>query len=90
MKRLIIAVALAAGLAFPLASQAEVNAFGVSLLAGQNEVSDDIRGGSIAEYPFYPINAQRLSNTSEPVNVQTSHQNVYTVYGIHLSGDDVI
>lgn len=90
MKKLIIAVALAAGLAFPLASQAEVNAFGVSLPAGQAQVSDDIRGGTIAEYPFYPISAQRISNVSEPVQAQTLRQDVYTVYGIHLSGDDVI
>lgn len=91
MMKLIVAGTLVAALAFPLASKAEVSAFGVSIPVGQSEVSDHIRGGSIAEYPFYPISAQKLGNHTESAHTDaTEYQNVYSVFGVRVSGSDVI
>ena len=91
MKKLIVAATLVTALAFPLLSRAEVNAFGVSVPVEQTRVSDNIRGGSVAEYPFYPINAQKLNNRSGITHpVSAEHENVYTVFGVRLSGSNVI
>lgn len=90
MKKLILAVVLAAGVAFPLASQAEVNAFGVSVPVEREAVSDGIRGGTIAEYPFYPISPQRLSSTQGEGRAPAMKGDAYTVQGIHLSSDEII
>ena len=91
MKKLIIVAAVAAGLSFPLASQAEVNAFGVSVPVERTSVLDNVKGGSFAEYPFYPIRTQKLNNGSGTANpVRSEYQNVYTVFGVNLSGSDVI
>ena len=91
MKKLIVAGTLVVALAFPLASKAEVSAFGVNIPVGQSEVSDNIRGGSIAEYPFYPINAQKLGDhTGSAPSDETEYENVYSVFGVRVSGSDVI
>ena len=45
MTKLLLASILAIGLSFPVASQAEINAFGVSLPVGSTEVNDNILGG---------------------------------------------
>jgi hypothetical protein len=91
MKKLLVAATLVTALAFPLVSRAEVNAFGVSFPIEQSRVSDNIRGGSVAEYPYYPIKAQRLNNGSLSLRpVSAEYENVYTVFGVRLSGNDVI
>lgn len=90
MKKLILAAVLAAGVAFPLASQAEVNAFGVSVPVERNEVSDGVRGGTLSEFPYYPISVQRLSGTKTPTQGNVMNGDAYTVQGIHLSSDQVI
>ncbi len=90
MKKLIVAAAVAAGLSFPLVSQAEVNAFGVSLPIEQMEVSDNIRGGYVAESLSDTFQVQKLSkdSASEPGNIE--YENVYTVFGVRLIGKNVI
>lgn len=91
MRKSIVAGTLIAALVFPLASKAEESAFGVSIPVGQSGVSDNIRGGSIAEYPFYPINAQKTGNHTESAHSNaTEYQNVYSVFGVRVSGSDVI
>jgi hypothetical protein len=91
MRKLIVAATLVTALAFPLLSRAEVNAFGVSVPFERTRVSDNIRGGSFTVYPFYPIRTQKLNNGSGTANpVRTEYHNVYTVFGVNLSGSDVI
>lgn len=90
MRKLILAAVLTAGALFPLASHAEVNAFGVSVPVERQEVSDGVRGGTFAEFPYYPISAQRLSGTKAPAQGTIVNGDTYTVQGIHLSSDQVI
>ena len=90
MRKLILATVLTAGALFPIVSQAEVNAFGVSVPVERQEVSDGVRGGTFAEFPYYPINAQRLSGTKAPAQATVVNGDAYTVQGIHLSSDQVI
>ncbi len=90
MRKLILAAVLTAGALFPLASQAEVNAFGVSVPVESREVTDGIRGGTLTEFPYYPISVQRLSGTKTPTQGNVMNGDAYTVQGIHLSSDQVI
>jgi hypothetical protein len=91
MTKLIVVATLVGALAFPLLSRAEVSEFGVSVPVEQTPVSDNIRGGSVAEFPYYPIQSQRLNNRSGITHpVSAEYENVYTVFGVRLSGSDVI
>jgi len=91
MKKLIVAGTLVAALAFPLISQAEVNAFGVQLPVGQSRVSDNAKGGYVAQGLNDTFHVQTLSgNTESASSDETIYENVYTVFGIRVSGDDVI
>lgn len=91
MKKLIVAGTLVAALAFPLASHAEVNAFGVSLPVGQSDVSDNAKGGYVAESLSDTFHVQTLPGNSEAApSEETIHENVYTVFGVRVSGSDVI
>ena len=90
MRKLILAAVLTAGALFPIASQAEVSVFGVSVPVERQEVSDGVRGGTLAEFPYYPINAQMLSGTKAPEQATILNGDAYTVQGIHLSSDEVI
>lgn len=90
MKKLVIAAALAAGLSFPLASQAEVNAFGVSLPLQQGEVSDDVRGGYVAKDLNDTFQVQKLNSEAETESAGIEYENVYTVFGVRVSGKNVI
>ena len=89
MRKFVLAAVLAAGVIFPAASRAEVNAFGVDLPVEKQGVTDDIRGGTIAAYPYYPISPQKVSNQAhtQPQAVKT---NSYAVQGIHLSSKEAI
>ena len=91
MNKLIVAGTLVAALAFPLASHAGVNAFGVQLPVGQYEASGSAKGGYVAQGLNDTFRVQTLSEKSGAVKPEeTTHADVYTVFGIHLSGDDVI
>lgn len=90
MKKLIIASAIAAGLSFPFTSQAEVSAFGVNLPIEQREVSENIRGGYVAQDLGDTFQVQTLSSESESRSLNTEAENVYTVFGVRVSGKNVI
>ena len=91
MKKLIVAGTLAAALAFPLASHAEVNAFGVQLPVGQYEAAGSAKGGYVAEDLSDTFHVQTLSGNSESTSSdETTYENVYTVFGVRVSGSDVI
>lgn len=91
MKKLIVAGTLLAVLAFPLVSKAEVNAFGVQLPVGNYNVGNSAKGGYVAQDLNDTFHVQRLSGSevTKPA-AETVNKDVYTVYGIHLSSNDVI
>jgi len=91
MKKLIVAGTLLAVLAFPLVSKAEVNAFGVQLPVGNYNAEGSAKGGYVAQDLSDTFHVQMLSGSevSKPA-AETENRNVYTVYGIHLSTNDVI
>ncbi|MEQ9619803.1 MAG: hypothetical protein RIG61_11620 [Deltaproteobacteria bacterium] len=90
MKKLIIASIVAAGLSFPLTSQAEVSAFGVNLPIEQREVSENIRGGYVAQDLGDTFHFQTLTRESVSKSESAEAENVYTVFGVRVSGDNVI
>lgn len=91
MKKLIAAAALAVGLSFPLASQAEVNAFSVSLPIERAEVNNDARGGYVAQNLMDTLKVQKLNNNEvKQATPEVEHENVYSAFGIKVSGDQVI
>jgi len=90
MRKLILAAVLTAGALFPLVSQAEVGAFGVNVPVEMQEVTDGVRGGTLAEFPYYPINVQSPSGMKAPAQATAVNGGAYTVQGIHLSSDQVI
>ena len=91
MKKLIVAGTLAAALAFPLASHAEVNAFGVQLPVGQYEAAGSAKGGYVAEGLDDTFHVQTLPDKGESsLSEETIHENVYTVFGVRVSGSGVI
>lgn len=90
MKKLIIASVIAAGLSFPLASQGEESAFGVNLPLEQKEVSENIKGGYVAQDLGDTFQVQKLSSESESKSGRVEAENVYTVFGVRLSGNNVI
>lgn len=91
MKKLIVAGTLVAALAFPLASHAEVNAFGVQLPVGQYDEDGNATGGYVAQGLNDTFHVQTLSGNDESTPAdETRYENVYTVFGIRVSGSDVI
>ena len=91
MKKLIIASMVAVGLSFPLTSQAEVNAFGVSLPLERKEVRDTARGGYVAKDLMDTLRVQKLHGSEvKEVIQEEEYENVYSVFGINVSGDQVI
>ena len=91
MKKLLLASALAVGLSFPLSSQAEVSAFGVRLPAEKAQVRDNIRGGYVAQDLGDTFNVQSMSNREvEKVEASSENENAYSVFGVNISGDQVI
>jgi len=91
MKKLIVAGTLLAVLAFPLVSKAEVNAFGVQLPVGGYNAEGNAKGGYVAQDLSDTFHVQTLSGeaATKPA-AETVNKDVYTVYGIHLSGNEVI
>lgn len=90
MKNLLIAGALVVGLSIPAVSQAEVNAFGVQLPVQSAEVSDNIRGGYVAQSLSDTLQVQTLQSSSEAVSEQSANDNTYYVFGVELGGDNAI
>jgi len=91
MKKLLLASALAVGLSFPLSSQAEVSVFGVQLPVQRAEVSDNIRGGYVATDFSNSLQVQDIHNDEAVRSEDTSiPENVYSVFGVNISGDQVI
>ena len=79
MKKLVIAAAIAVGLSFPITSQAEVNAFGVSLPLERTEVNNDARGGYVAQNLMDTLKVQKLNNQGAKETIQKEEpQNVYS------------
>ena len=87
MKKLLIASAIAVGLSFPAVSQAEINAFGVSLPIEQVEVTDNIRGGYVATSAADTLTVQKLSseNTAKGGHVATSAVDSFVVQKLSSS-----
>lgn len=91
MKKLIVAGTLVAALAFPLASHAEVNAFGVQLPVGGYEADGGAEGGYVAQDLSDTFRVQTLTDKGEAApSDETIYENVYTVFGVRVSGSDVI
>jgi hypothetical protein len=91
MKKLILASVLAVGISFPLSSQAEVNAFGVQLPVERAEVSDNLKGGYVAGDLGDTFRVQKLNQKeSQEVELTTESENFYSVFGVNISGDQVI
>lgn len=91
MKKLLLASVLALAISFPLSSQAEVSAFGVQLPVERAEVSENLRGGYVAENLGDTFQVQKL-RSSEVEEALTSSENnsVYSVFGVNISGDQAI
>ena len=91
MKKLLLASVLAVGLSFPAISQAGVSAFGVQLPVESTEVSDNIRGGYVASDFRDSLQVQDIKNKETVKSERESvPENVYSVFGINISGDQVI
>ena len=91
MKTLVLVGVLALGLSFPLTSQAEVSAFGVTLPLEEKEVSDSHRGGYVASNFSDSLNVQKLHNVGvKEAKEKEVYENVYSAFGINISGDQVI
>jgi len=65
MTKLILASVLAVGLSFPLTSQAELRALGVSLPVQRSEVSDNIHGGYVATSAGDSLTAQKTHSDKQ-------------------------
>jgi len=91
MKKLLLASVLAVGLSFPLSSQAEVSAFGVQLPVERAQVSDNIRSGYVAQDLGDTFQVQKLRGSEvEEVQASSENKSVYSVFGVNISGDQVI
>jgi len=91
MKKLILASVLAVGISFPLSSQAEVNAFGVQFPVERAEVSDNFKGGYVAGDFGDTFRVQKLNQKeSRESEITSDNENVYSVFGVNISGDQVI
>jgi len=91
MKKLILASVLAVGIGLPLSSQAEVSTFGVQLPVERAEVSDNLKGGYVAQDFSDTLTVQKLNQKeSQEVELTTENENVYSVFGVNISGDQVI
>ena len=91
MKKLLIAGALVVGLSFPLASQAEVGAFGVQIPLQQAQVSNSINGGYVAQNLGDTFQVQKIQNSTESATSKSiNDQNTFYVFGVELGGDNAI
>lgn len=91
MKSLVLATVLALGLSFPLVSQAEVSAFGVQIPVQTSEVSDDARGGYVAQSLSDTFQVQKLQNSNESEIANKSYDsNTYYVFGVALDSNSAI
>lgn len=87
MKKILIASAIALGLSFPLTSQAEVSAFGVNMPVKKTQVSDNLRGGYVAQSSFDTLVVQKLHKSGKlQINPQTNEsiKDTYAVFGVRV------
>ena len=64
---------------------------GVSLPLERKEVSDSTRGSYVARDLMDTFKVQRLHNSKAAGAVEeTEYENVYSVFGVNISGDQVI
>ena len=91
MKGFSLAIALALGAAFPLVSQAEVNAFGVQIPAETQHVSASAHGGYVAQSLSDTFQVQELQNPNETELSENAYdKDTYYVFGVALDNGDVI
>ena len=88
MKKLILASALVVGLSIPAISQAEVSAFGVQVPVQSAEVSDNIRGGYVAQDLGDTFQVQQLQSSDPASSSESTEGNTYYVFGVELGGDN--
>ena len=90
MKKFLIAGALVVGLSIPTVSQAEVSAFGVQIPQERTQVSDNIRGGYVAQDLGDTFQVQKLQSSSDRASSESENDNTYYVFGVELGGDNAI
>jgi len=87
MKKIFILSALALGLSFPITSQAEVSVFGVTVPITNESVSDNLRGGYVAQSSSDTLVVQKLHKSDKiktypQTNGSTKYS--YTVFGVRV------
>jgi hypothetical protein len=91
MKKFLIVSVLAVGLGFPLTSQAEVTVLGVQQEVERTEVPDKLRDSYVAQDLGDTFKVQKLNNNElREVEISSEKDNVYSVFGVNISGDQVI
>jgi len=87
MKKIFIVSVLVLGLGFPLTSQAEVSAFGITVPVNREHVSDNLRGGYVAQSSSDTLVVQKLRNSDEPQTRPQSNESknyYYAVFGVKV------
>lgn len=90
MKTLLLAGVMAAGLTFPIASQAESNVFGVEVPVVKTEVGDSLKGGHVAEDLGDTFRVQTLGDSTEQPTAETDNREVYYVFGVMVEDGQAI
>ena len=86
MKKIFIVSALVLGLGFPAPSQAEVSVFGVTVPVNTEHVSDNLRGGYVAQSSSDTLVVQKLRDSDGPHTRPQSDEskNYYAVFGVKV------
>ena len=84
MKKLLLSLVLGLTLGLPLSSYAEVNAFGVQLPVGKQEVNDNVSRGYVADDFGNTLKAQKLSRKNKPVTTDDGSDK-YLVFGVDIN-----
>lgn len=84
MNKLLLTSVLALSLALPLSSYAGVNALGVQLPIDQNEVSDSISSGYVANDFGDTLNVQKLNNKDNSLTTYNESEK-YFVFGVDIN-----
>ncbi len=83
MKKIFILSALVLGLSFPLTSQAEVDVLGVKTPVKKTNVSDNLRGGYVAQGSSDTLVVQKLHKSA----VSQSNESIrdsYAAFGVKV------
>ena len=84
MKKLLLTLVLGLSLALPVSSYAGVNAFGVQLPVGKQEVSDNIDKGYVATDFSDSLRIQQLRNKNTTISTD-SDDDRYLVFGVDIN-----